>query len=87
MLTKESQKLTSQQRRVANSLYRRTAVYAVTQLVVKRRSERLALGPANLLQISKIIAGVKGSFLETGFARPLLATSSTFLTNLESQGL
>ena len=35
----------------------------------------------------KIIAGVTGPFLETGFARSLLAASSTFLTNLESQGL
>ena len=42
-------------------------------MVAERRSERLALGPANLLQISRIIEGVTGSFLATGFARPLLA--------------
>ena len=34
----------------------------------------------------KIIAGVTGPFLETGFARSVLAASSTFLTNLESKG-
>ena len=56
-------------------------------MVAKRRSERLALGPAYLLEIPKNIAGVTGSFLETGFARSLLAVSSTFLTNLELQGL
>ena len=56
-------------------------------MVAKRRSERLALGLAYLLQISQIVAGLTCSFLETGFARSLLAASSTFLTNLEAQGL